>query len=89
MRIAHVGAQFGQRHAQVIDECFESRLGPRRILADQAMHGGERIEQEMRFDLGLQDHQPQIRFRALLVEDREFAGVLAQRPTSAARDERR
>ncbi len=40
MRIADVGAQLGQRYAQMIDELLEGCLGALRILADQAVHGG-------------------------------------------------
>ncbi len=80
MRIAHIGAQLGQRHAQVIHERLERRFGTVGILADQAVHGRQRVEQEVRFDLRLQHHQPQIRLGPLPVQEGKLAGMPSELP---------
>lgn len=58
-------AQAAQRGPQTADKVFEQGSGLRRIGFDQAQHMGQAVEQEMRFDLRLQQLQPGLGFATL------------------------
>jgi hypothetical protein len=50
-------AQAAERSAQVVDEGLEHQPRTRRVVFHQARHVGQRVEQEVRFDLALQQLQ--------------------------------
>ncbi len=72
---ADFGAELRHGHTQVIDQRFDRGLGPRRILPHQRVDRGQRVEEEMRFDLGLQHGQPQIRLVFLAAEQIQLPGL--------------
>ena len=44
----------------MIDERIDGRFGPSGVGSNQRTQRGKRVEQKMRFDLSLQDRQPQV-----------------------------
>jgi len=67
-----LGAQPGERAAQEADEVRSKRCGLRRAALRELLHGAERVEQEMRLDLRLDQAQPRC---AQLVGEPRSLGV--------------
>ena len=53
-------AVVGHQHAEQIGHVLQRRLGALGLLADQAQHGVDAVEQEMRPDARLQRLQPRL-----------------------------
>jgi hypothetical protein len=82
-----VAAQLAEAGAQVLGEGAERALGLGRLVVDQRGHVGQRVEQEMRLDLRLQ--QPQLRLGGALLGLQLAAArgeVEVQRQRDAQRD---
>ena len=82
--------QARHRRAQVGDEAVQHRRGLRRSGVDQRLHVGQRVEQEVRRDLRLQQAQARVERLALELAALELEGErLAARRVLALAEERR